>query len=358
MTFQAPGAENHPDETKAPSRTRRPRPTTAAPAPTASEPPATKATKPPAKKAAPKQQPASANGTTPARKATPADKATPAPNAANTSADQPTPVGRKTKAATTAPAKAAKAAPARKAAPNTATAAKKAEPPKRPAKANIPVKRTTEKSEALTPTLAEITPHEGQTPSDPWASLIANPGRAPELLALAAVQTLGHRASDWATETRASYPNATNQALSHLAARQFTRVGTIGSAISALAGSYAPAAILASAGITEAELTLHVAAAYGFDPTDPDRAADLLVIARVHPTVELARDAIRSGHGSSKSTLVRIAAAQTAGWALVKLAGRLFPGTAFLTALLTGTNAAASAAARADAYYRRKESQD
>jgi hypothetical protein len=254
------------------------------------------------------------------------------------------------------------------------TQAAKAADPSKPTRRSqpIPSKATTEPQPQtperaattdLTPTPAElinaateVTPR--STPN-PWAALLANPGRAPELLALTAVQTLGPRAQRWATQTRASYPQATDEAISRLATSQFTRGGTVASALGALAGSYAPAALLASSAVTQAEITLHIAAAYGHDPTDPDRAADLLVLAGIHPTVESARAAITAQTGNTLRQLAGRAATQTGAWALVKLATKYLPGTAFLTAVLTGTSKAKTAAARADAYYRtRNESQD
>jgi hypothetical protein len=206
-------------------------------------------------------------------------------------------------------------------------------------------------------------PETGKTQAaDAWAKLLADPAHAPELLALAAVQTLGPKAADWATQTRGAYPTATNQALTRLATRQFTRFGGVGGAIGALAGSYTPAALLASTALTQAELALHIAAAHGLDPTDPGRAADLLVIAGIHATTEEAKAAILEAHEGNGGDLTRFAGAiarQTTGWGLIKLANRYFPGTAFLTALLTGTNSAHQAAARATAYYRNNhESQD
>nr|WP_296064261.1 hypothetical protein [uncultured Actinoplanes sp.] len=200
------------------------------------------------------------------------------------------------------------------------------------------------------------------TAADAWGKLLADPAHAPEFLALAAVRTLGPRAAEWAAQTRAAYPKATDQALTRLATSQFTRLGSVGGAVGALAGLYTPAALMAGAALTQAGLALHVAAAQGLDPTHPDRAAELLVIAGIHASTADAEAAIRKAGEGDSGPLTRFAGAiarQAAGWGLVKLANRYFPGTAFLTALLTGTSAARQAATRATAYYRRsQESQD
>src|SRR6185369_15646494 len=118
---------------------------------------------------------------------------------------------------------------------------------------------------------------------------------------------------------------------------QFTRFGGLTSIFGAVAGSYAPITLLGTAAITHAELVLHVAAAYGLDPTDPQRATDLLVITRVHPTKSdaeaalgaAARPAYEEGGGLSDAVwrLGRTLAVHTGGWAVLRLANRYFPGT-------------------------------
>jgi hypothetical protein len=234
-----------------------------------------------------------------------------------------------------------------------------------PTEATPPVETTAPEPEATPKAEAQASP----TPSTPspvrteaWAKVIADPGHAPELLALAAVQTFGPRAQDWAAQTRGSYPTADTPALARLAKQQFTRFGGLGSVFGAVAGSYAPITLLGTAAITHAELVLHMAAAYGLDPTDPQRAVDLLVITRVHPTKSDAEAAFASarvpayedgGLSGAVWRLGRTIAAQTGGWALLRLANRYFPGTSLLAAVLTSTASAQSVAARAEAYYRK-----
>ncbi|MFD0519347.1 hypothetical protein [Paractinoplanes durhamensis] len=197
--------------------------------------------------------------------------------------------------------------------------------------------------------------------AEPWAKLIADPGHAPELLALAAVQTFGPRARDWAAEIRGSYPAASDRALARLAKQQFTRFGSLGSVVGAVAGSFAPITLLGTAAVTHTEIVLHTAAAYGLDPTEPERAVDLLVITRVHPTRADAEAALAAalrpayedgGFSDAAWRFGRMVAARTGGWAVLRLANRVFPGTSLLAAALTGTASAQSVAARAEAYYK------
>ncbi|MEU4244929.1 hypothetical protein [Actinoplanes sp. NPDC026619] len=198
--------------------------------------------------------------------------------------------------------------------------------------------------------------------TDPWAKLVADPGHAPELLAIAAVEAFGPRAREWVNRTREAYPAAGDRAIARLAKQQFTRFGGLGSVFGAVAGSYAPITLLGTAAVTHAELVLHLAAAYGLDPTDPERAVDLLVVTRVHPTRTDAETALAAARrpayddGGGLSDAVwrfgRLLAAQTGGWAALRLASRFFPGASLLAAVLTSTASAQSVAARAEAYYK------
>jgi hypothetical protein len=197
--------------------------------------------------------------------------------------------------------------------------------------------------------------------TEAWAQLVADPGHAPELLALAAVQAIGPAAKEWARRTREAYPTATSDGLARLAVRQFTRFGTVGSILGAVAGSYAPVALLGTAALTHAELVLHVAAAYGLDPSDEQRAADLLVLTRVHPSRADAEAAIAAAkqpayEDDSKLSdaawrFGRMATTQAGGWLALRLVNRLFPGTSLLVAALASRSAAESVGSRATRFY-------
>jgi hypothetical protein len=108
-------------------------------------------------------------------------------------------------------------------------------------------------------------------------------------------------------------------------------------------------------------LILHLAAAYGLDPTDEERATDLLVLTRVHPTRDVAEAALRAAkqpayEESTKLSdaawrLGRMVAAQSGGWAGIRLVNRYFPGTSLLVAALTSSSATETVANRANAYF-------
>jgi hypothetical protein len=257
-------------------------------------------------------------------------------------------------------------APSTRAADEAATAAQLAPTPEPPTPTEKTPDQTTEERTPIFTELAAERTHHSPTPApetrtEAWAQLIADPGHTPELLALAAVQTIGPRAQHWARRTRESYPTATDRGLARLATRQFTRFGSLTSVFGAVAGSYAPIALLGAAALTHAELILHLAAAYGLDPTDEERATDLLVLTRVHPSRSDAESALHAAkqpayEDSTKLSdaawrLGRMAAAQSGGWAAVRLVNRYFPGTSLLVAALTSSSAAETVANRANAYF-------
>ncbi|WP_431895603.1 hypothetical protein [Micromonospora haikouensis] len=211
----------------------------------------------------------------------------------------------------------------------------------------------------------------------PWATAgwaLDHPDLAPELLALAAVRSLGPRAADWAAWHRAAYPAATPDGLARLATRRFVRLAGAGGAVATLAGLFAPVVELTAVLWAQANLVLHLAAAYGRDPADSERAVELLVLTRVRPDAQSARAALdaaertraeraATGRGSAGQAgapqaaraVWRLAAPLTGrpgGWLGVRVASRLLPGAAVLTAAAGDSAAAERLAARAVAAYR------
>ena len=353
---------------------------------------ASAAKKAPAGKAAPTK--AAAKATTPVKAAAepaPPAKATPPVKAA---AEPATPAKRAAKATQPAEkaAEPAKAAPAKRA-PKKVPAQAAADRPARAKKANQPDAVPSQPSADATPpakampTHTEATPaistgdaapaqaisdatqpakaapagsepsqQAAQRPPTTFSKLAADPGHAPELLALTAVQTIGPRAKEWATRTREAYPKATDTALARLAADQFTRFTSPNSIVGTLAGSYAPVTLIATTALTHARVILHVAAAYGMDPTDQARAADLLVLTRVHASRDDAEAALAAVQRRQAATtpvqrIGRMVATNAVGWAVVRLASRYFPGTRLLAAALVTRSSARNMADRANTYY-------
>lgn len=198
--------------------------------------------------------------------------------------------------------------------------------------------------------------------------ILADPGFTPELLALAAVERIGPQARAWADGLLEAYPQAGPDGLARLATRRFVRLAGVGGATAAFAGLFAPLAELAAVLWTQAGLVLHLAAAHGRDPADPERAVELLVLTRVHPDAESARAALaaaRSAAGGDEPPWGRVAeaawrlatplAAQAGGWLALRVASRLLPGAAVLVAAAGDSATAERLAARTIAAYRSPE---
>ncbi|MFI7519553.1 hypothetical protein [Micromonospora globbae] len=350
--------------------------------------------KPPAEAATPRQAEVAEETAAPkagarkaaARKATATTTETPARKA--TAATPTKALARKATAAT--PTTKTPARKATAATPTTKTPARKATaatPTKTPAQKAATAPTATETTAAKTaakatttatdrtPTAAPATAGKPATEPPPappaydlraiTARVLDHPGFAPELLALAAVEALGPGAGAWAERLRMAYPDATPDGVARLATRRFVRLAGAGGATAALAGVLAPLAELAAVLWTQANLVLHLAAAYGRDPAHPDRAAELLVLTQVHPDGSSARTALEAARaldGPGEAPWPRAAeaawrlaaplAAQAGGWLALRLASRLLPGAAVLAAAAGDAAAAERLAARAITAYR------
>ncbi|WP_431973797.1 hypothetical protein [Micromonospora haikouensis] len=227
-------------------------------------------------------------------------------------------------------------------------------------------------------TASARTAEDGLRATAGWA--LDHPDLAAELLALAAVRSLGPRAADWAAWHRAAYPAATPDGLARLATRRFARLAGAGGAVATLAGLFAPVVELTAVLWAQANLVLHLAAAYGRDPSDSERAVELLVLTRVHPDAQSARAALdaaertaaermragraATGRGAAGQATAGVPAAKavwrlaapltgrTGGWLGVRVASRLLPGATLLTAAAGDSAAAERLAARAVTAYR------
>ncbi|MFC7547025.1 hypothetical protein [Plantactinospora sp. GCM10030261] len=190
--------------------------------------------------------------------------------------------------------------------------------------------------------------------------VLDDPGRAPELIALAAVDLLGPPARNWVERTRAARPEAGPDELTRLAAARFTRLVGVGGALAARTGVLAPVAEIATVTWAHASLVLHVAAAHGHDPTDPERAVDLLVLTGVHqdaPAARAALGAVDTDHPVLEPPLLRLAVAgrrlagpfvnRLAGWLALRFVVRGIPGAAPFTAAVGYSMSARRLAARA-----------
>jgi hypothetical protein len=152
----------------------------------------------------------------------------------------------------------------------------------------------------------------------------ADPQYAPEHLALEAVRRLGPEARRWADRARAEQPGVTAEALAQAAVRRFTNHARLSGAVSGATGLPGAVVDVGVLAWTQARMVLHVAAAYGADPTHTDRATDLLVLQRVHKLAESARLALGVAAGRERANrLFATAGDQPLSGVMLKLGVKL-----------------------------------
>jgi hypothetical protein len=128
-------------------------------------------------------------------------------------------------------------------------------------------------------------------PESLLARLRADPLRAPEHVALAASERHAPAAAAWAAEKR-SRLSVSDPQLARMAKRRHAAMARFEGAATGVGGIFTavPDAVLLA--WIQSRLVFFVAAAYGFDPHDPMRPAELLVLRDLYPDPETARRAL------------------------------------------------------------------
>ncbi|MFB9236846.1 EcsC family protein [Plantactinospora siamensis] len=205
-------------------------------------------------------------------------------------------------------------------------------------------------------------------PANLWDRMRDDPQYAPEHLALEAVRRLGPEAARWAERARAAGPEVAGDELAQRVIRKFLNLARLSGAVSGAAGL--PGAII-DVGVlawTQARMVLHIAAAYGVDPTQSERATDLLVLQRVHKVAESARLALgvaagreRAGELFARTDTPLRQALLRLGVRLARMAGvraakrmlaKAVPGAGVLLGTWANSSATAELARRAQDMYR------
>ncbi len=156
-----------------------------------------------------------------------------------------------------------------------------------------------------------------EQPAPWWTRVPAEPAAVPEWLAQAAVERLGGSAARYLRWLRDTYPYATPDGLARAATERFSRRPWY----TGLAGPFGLGALLSA----QAELVLHIAAAYGRDPADPARVPELVALIRPR------------GLAASAAS---------------RFAGRLLPGAGLVFGVIADRSALDQVIRRAIAYYR------
>jgi hypothetical protein len=124
-----------------------------------------------------------------------------------------------------------------------------------------------------------------------WDRVRADPIRAPEHVALAAADIHGPAAADWAEEKRSRYAVDGHQ-LAKMAKKRHASLARYEGAATGVGGIFTAVPDMVLLAWIQSRLVFFVAAAYGFDPRDPMRPAELLVLRDLYPDPETARRAL------------------------------------------------------------------
>ena len=128
-------------------------------------------------------------------------------------------------------------------------------------------------------------------PDSLWERLRADPVRAPEHIALAASELHAPAAAAWAAEKRDRLA-VSGPELARMAKRRHATMARFGGAATGIGGFLTVVPDLVLLAWIQSRLVFFVAAAYGFDPHDPMRPAELLVLRDLYPDPQTARRAL------------------------------------------------------------------
>jgi hypothetical protein len=114
-----------------------------------------------------------------------------------------------------------------------------------------------------------------------WARLREDPARAPEHIALAAGEVHGPAAAAWVARAGPEYGER-HRELASVAVRHHVRYSRLSGAATGLGGFTTMVADIASLAWIQSRMVFFVAAAFGWDPLDPMRPAEMLVLQGVY----------------------------------------------------------------------------
>jgi EcsC protein family len=136
-----------------------------------------------------------------------------------------------------------------------------------------------------------VTTNAPGVPDNLWERLRADPVRAPEHIALAASAMHAPAAAAWADEKRGRLAVAGHE-LARMAKRRHATMARFEGAATGVGGIFTAVPDMVLLAWIQSRLVFFIAAAYGFDPRDPMRPAELLVLRDLYPDPETARRAL------------------------------------------------------------------
>jgi EcsC protein family len=126
-------------------------------------------------------------------------------------------------------------------------------------------------------------------PGSLWQRIRAEPERAPEHIALAAAERFAPAAERWVPLMRGRRKPTK---VARIAYRKHVRLARLEGGALGLGGAFTAVPDLAALAWIQSRMVFFIAAAYGYDPYDPMRPAELLALQGVYPTAVEARAAL------------------------------------------------------------------
>ncbi len=130
-----------------------------------------------------------------------------------------------------------------------------------------------------------------EPPANLWERLRADPLRAPEYIALAASESHAPAAAKWANRRRRVF-GTHSKLLGEMARRRHATLASFEGAATGVGGFVTLIPDLVGLAWIQSRMVFFIAAAYGYDPHDRMRPAELLVINGLYPDPESARKAL------------------------------------------------------------------
>src|SRR5215217_6879171 len=130
-----------------------------------------------------------------------------------------------------------------------------------------------------------------ELPPGLWDRLRLDPVRAPEHIALAAARTFAPQAQRWASDKRSRFAVEPAE-LAIMAKKRHATMARFEGAATGVGGIVTMVPDLVALAWIQSRLVFYVAAAYGYEPHDPMRPAELLVLFDFYPDPATARKAL------------------------------------------------------------------
>lgn len=172
-------------------------------------------------------------------------------------------------------------------------------------------------------------------PRSLWRRVLAEPERAPELIALAAAERFGPQAEEW---VQIAGPGHSPEQLARVAYKKHVRLARLEGGVLGVGGAITAAPDMVALLWIQSRMIFYIAAAHGYDPRHPMRPAELLSLQGVYETPAQARAALdgmgkpmaqamveRALAGRSTESLQRRLAKYLAKRVARRYAGRLIP---------------------------------